>query len=158
MITNEKLAKVFMRTAFDFASLSRCVSHKVGCIAVKDNRIIATGVNGTAPGYMNCDEVFIEKSFDREEHHEFSDKYEIHAEMNMILFAVREGISLNNASLFVTLNPCWNCIKHLSVTGIKNIWYYNEYDRTQTELNNIDVYCRKLSIGIHSFKEYFGEI
>lgn len=47
-----------------FAEESHCLSKKVGCIIVKDNRIISSGVNGTAEGHKNCDDYWI-KEFDK---------------------------------------------------------------------------------------------
>lgn len=144
-----KLHLVFMKILMEFASLSHCVSKKVSAIAVKDGRIIATGINGTAPGYINCDDIFNESNFDRELHHNFSNTYEIHAEMNLILYAAKNGISLNNCTLYCNLMPCWNCIKHISVTGIKNIYYLSKYDRiTKDDEASILEYCNKVNINL----------
>lgn len=151
MANKEDQHKVFMDIAYKFASLSHCTSIKVGAIAVKDDRIIASGINGTAPQYFNCDEVFSGPTFDREKHHQFSEKYEIHAEMNIILFAAKNGISLNNCTLYCTLHPCWNCIKHLSVVGIHDIYYDKMYDKIETNIDNIKEYCKITGIRIRQF-------
>lgn len=142
-----KLHKTFLRILNEFASLSHCVSKKVAAMAVKDGRIISTGINGTAPGYWNCDDLFDSTNFDRSMHHEFSETYEIHAEMNMILYAAKNGISLNGATLYCSMQPCWNCIKHISVVGIKTVIYANEYDLIDEQKNKaIQDYCTKLGI------------
>lgn len=47
----------FMRVAEETALLSHAVKLKVGAVAVRDNRIICTGYNGTGPGEDNCCEI-----------------------------------------------------------------------------------------------------
>ena len=54
--------QVFMNIALDLALLSKCVSMKVGVLAVNERgRIIATGVNGTPAGSPNCCDVHKER-------------------------------------------------------------------------------------------------
>lgn len=142
------LNNTFMNIATEFSKLSQCVSLKVACVAVKDGRIIATGINGTASGYYNCSELFDEHSFNADDHHKFSDTYEIHAEMNMCLFCARRGISLENCAIYCTHMPCWNCLKHLSVVGIKKIYYKYMYQRMKDEDAKVLDYCNRLGIGL----------
>lgn len=117
-----------MRIAYDIAKLSHCVSHQVGVILVKDGRILSTGINGTPKGCRNCDDIFDEDSFNRDEHHKFSENYEIHAETNAIIFAAENGISIKGAEMFSTLHPCNHCLKMICNSGIKKIYYCEEYD------------------------------
>ncbi len=46
----------FMHLSDLAASRSNCMKRKVGCILVKNHRVIATGYNGTAKGLKNCNE------------------------------------------------------------------------------------------------------
>ncbi len=119
---------IYMNIAKEVAKLSHCVSHKVGVILVKDGRILSTGINGTPKGFKNCDSIFEEKRFDRVKHHEFSENYEIHAETNAILFAAENGISIKDSTMYSTLHPCNNCLKMICNSGIKTIYYLDEYD------------------------------
>ena len=152
MSNTQSLHTTFMHILFEFSKLSHCVSKQVAAMAVKDGRIISTGINGTAPGYTNCDDIFNKSDFDRELHNQFSNTYEIHAEMNMILYAAKNGISLDGATLYCSMLPCWNCIKHISVTGIKHIIYAKRYDMLSLEdEKNIYYYCKKLGITIQQF-------
>ena len=48
-----KYATAYMKIAYTFAELSYAVRLKVGCIIVKDNRIISIGYNGTPSGWDN---------------------------------------------------------------------------------------------------------
>lgn len=123
---------VFMKTAFLFASHSKCVSHHVGAVIVKNKRIISVGYNGTPPGLPNCCEVFDKDNFDPVVHRSWQKVNEIHAEMNALAFAAKQGDNIDGCDLYVTVSPCEDCLKNLSVAGIKNIYYLYLYD---VELN-----------------------
>ncbi|MBT5323050.1 MAG: dCMP deaminase, partial [Campylobacteraceae bacterium] len=82
----------FINIAKELATASKCVSKQVGAVIVKDGRILSTGYNGTPPGHTNCCDHWNGKY--TKDHHEWSKTYEIHAEMNAIIWAAREGISI----------------------------------------------------------------
>ena len=129
-IKEQKLHKTFMEVAKNISQLSNCVSHKVGAVLVKDNRIVSTGYNGTPPGFINCCDKFPNYSIDnREEHHNFSKKFEIHAELNTILCAAKNGISTNDCILYCTLQPCNECLKIICNSGIKTVYFDKFYDK-----------------------------
>ena len=123
-----KLDDFFLETACNLGKKSKCVSKKVGCVIVKDGRIISMGYNGTPRGFKNCCDVHSE-NFNREKHHEWSNIYEIHAEMNSLLFAAKVGISTNGATLYSTLQPCNQCLKNIIQAGIVRIVYNGDYDK-----------------------------
>jgi dCMP deaminase len=122
----------FLHIALEIASASKCVSKQVGAVIVKDGRILSTGYNGTPAGYINCCDHW--KNEYTAEHHEWSKTYEIHAEMNAIIWAAREGISIDGASIYVTLEPCSECSKNLIASGIKRIVYAKEYEHTHSKV------------------------
>lgn len=130
---HNKLDIVFLNIAKEISSLSHCVSHQVGCVIVKDGRILVNGYNGTPPKFINCDSVFIAplSKEEREKHHNWSNVHEIHAEQNSISFAAKHGISINGATIYITLEPCVNCLKLLISSGIKRIVYSKEYDKVE---------------------------
>ena len=122
----------FINIAKEIASASKCVSKQVGAVIVKDGRILSTGYNGTPPGYTNCTD-----HWDGEytkDHHEWSKTYEIHAEMNAIIWAAREGISINGATIYVTLEPCSDCSKNIIASGITRIVYDKSYEHTNSDV------------------------
>lgn len=122
----------FINIAFEIASASKCVSKQVGAVIVKDGRILSSGYNGTPAGFMNCRD-----HWDGEytkDHHEWSKTYEIHAEMNAIIWAARKGISIEGATIYVTLEPCSECSKNLIASGIKRIIYAKSYEHTQSDV------------------------
>ena len=129
---NKDWDQIFLLMAFSMASGSHCVSRQVGALLVKNKRIISTGINGTPEGSPNCDELFPSKTdpkFNRSEHHAFSSKNEIHAEMNAVIFNAKNGgYSIDGATLYCTTQPCDDCLKNIIQTGITRIVYAESYD------------------------------
>lgn len=118
----------FLDIAKRMGDNSHCVSHKVGAVLVKNNRIISTGINGTPSGHTNCDEVFDANNFDRQEHHEWSNLNELHAEINALMIAAREGIATKDSIIYVTISPCTSCCKAIVAAGIRKVIFSELYD------------------------------
>lgn len=117
----------FMNEAVKVSRQSSCVMYQVGAVLVKDGKILLTGYNSTHESMTNCKEIH-KLSFERLAHNKFSSYYETHAEMKIVTQAARLGISIDNTELYCTLHPCINCIKHLIQSGVKKIYYKDEYD------------------------------
>ena len=124
--------KNFINIAHELASASKCVSKQVGAVIVKNGRILSTGYNGTPAGFTNCCDHWNGEY--TSEHHEWSKTYEIHAEMNAIIWAAREGISIKDATIYVTLEPCSDCSKNIIASGIKRIVYDKSYEHTNSDV------------------------
>jgi dCMP deaminase len=124
--------KNFINIAKELASASKCVSKQVGAVIVKDGRILSTGYNGTPSKFENCCDYW-DNTYTKE-HHEWSKTYEIHAEMNAIIWAAREGISIKGATIYVTLEPCSECSKNVIASGIKRIVYEKSYEHTNSKI------------------------
>lgn len=123
-----------MKQAELSAGRSKCVSHKVGCVVCLEERIVSEGYNGTPMGYVNCDVHF--NGNHTEEHHEWSNTHEIHAEQNAIIWAARKGISIEGGTIYCTHKPCLHCTKMIIASGIKEIYYKHEYHRNSDEVLN----------------------
>lgn len=141
------LTRVYLNIAKEIASLSNCVSYQVGAVITRDGRILSTGYNGTPKGYKNCKQVFPNyiREFHREDHHEFSNMFEIHAEMNAILFAARRGIDIKGSTLYCTCEPCVQCAKNIIQSGITKVIYASMYDKNEVireKINNFYKACR----------------
>tara|TARA_B100001758_G_C17940703_1_gene368235 strand:+ start:137 stop:586 length:450 start_codon:yes stop_codon:yes gene_type:complete len=95
---------------------SPCKRLKVGCLLVKDNRIISQGYNGYLPG--------VEHKQVMRDNHEIAT---IHAEQNSITDCAKRGVSCNNSIAYITHYPCINCIKILCASGVKEVRYINDY-------------------------------
>lgn len=124
--------KNFINIAHEIATASKCVSKQVGAVIVKDGRILSTGYNGTPSGYSNCRDHWNGEY--TKDHHDWSKTYEIHAEMNALIWAARKGISIEGATIYVTLEPCADCSKNLIAGGIKRIVYDKAYEHTNSNI------------------------
>ena len=93
-----------------------CERLQVGCLLVKDNRIISQGYNGYLSGAQHT-------ALIRDGHNIGT----IHAEQNAVLDCARRGVSCNKTTAYITHYPCFNCIKFLAAAGIKEIKYINDY-------------------------------
>ncbi len=141
---------------------------KVGCVIVRDHNILAYGYNGTPHGFENvCEETIIKKmkieeasvmadlSFKQSamtvaiagkiEDAELVTKPEvIHAEINAIAKAARQGISVKDATMYVSISPCIECAKLIIQSGIKKVIYKEEYrDKSGYDLlikANVEIY------------------
>ena len=118
----------FMRIAYMVSERSTCIRRRVGCVLVKDKRILATGYNGAPSGVRHC----LDIGCLREKLHIPSgQRHEIcrglHAEQNAIIQAARYGINITGASIYITTQPCVVCAKMLINAGIQEIVYQNPY-------------------------------
>jgi len=121
-----KFIEAYMDVAERFSQLSSAKRLNVGAIVVKDDRIISIGYNGMPSGWDNeCEEIIgqdevgalITKS-----------KPEVlHAESNAIAKLARSNESGDGASIFITHSPCLDCAKLIYQSGIKDLYYKDNY-------------------------------
>ena len=115
---------VYIGVAMAHASLSKATRLKVGACIVTTSRVIIPGVNGLPKALGNtC------------EHDGATKPSVVHAELNCILKAQREGISIEGATLYVTHSPCEHCASLIIMTGIKRVVYVDEYRSNQGLIN-----------------------
>ena len=115
------------------ASRSSCKRLNVGCLLVKDNRIISQGYNGFLPGCPH-------KSIVRNNHEQST----VHAEQNAIADCAKRGASCENSTAYITHYPCIICCKLLLASGIKKIKYINDYKNDEL----VSEYCKDCSVDI----------
>lgn len=128
----EKFKRAYMKTAHTFAELSHARRLKVGCIIVKDDRIISIGYNGMPAGWDNCcEDEFVEhdiESNDSMHRTVLKTKPEVlHAESNAIAKLARSNESGNGAVMFITHAPCLACAKLIFQSGITLVYYKQTY-------------------------------
>ena len=126
--------KTYIGIANLHAALSKATNLKVGCCFITKNGVIVGGVNGLPTLLGNeCEEDGITKP------------ETIHAELNGILKAAKEGISLIGSTLYVTHSPCRACASMLIQVGVKNVVYGEEFRDTIgiSVLKNAGVDIRK---------------
>lgn len=95
---------------------SACKRLHVGCIIVKNNRVISQGYNGYLPG---CPHEQIMR-----DNHEIAT---VHAEQNAITDCAKRGVCCDGAEAYITHFPCLVCAKLLLSSGIKKINYIHSY-------------------------------
>ncbi|HDQ40401.1 MAG TPA: cytidine deaminase [Desulfonatronum sp.] len=118
----------FMGIAHLVAQRSTCLRRKVGALAVKDKRILATGYNGAPAGLAHCLDIgcLREKlGIPSGQRHELCRG--LHAEQNVIIQAAMHGVRLEGARIYCTTQPCLICTKMLINCGIASIVFDNGY-------------------------------
>jgi len=116
----------FMNIAREVATRSTCPRKSVGAVIVRNKRILSTGYNGSIHGLKHCTDI----GCDIDNGHCVAT---VHAEANAIIHAARNGVCIDDSSMYVTASPCWNCFKLIANAGIKRI-YYNEFYRDEKSL------------------------
>ena len=111
------------------ASRSTCLRRKVGAIIVKEKRILTTGYNGAPKGTRNCLEIGHclreQLKIPSGQRHEMCRA--LHAEQNAIIQAAYHGVKIASSSIYTTTQPCVMCAKMLINSGIKSIYYFEDY-------------------------------
>ena len=115
------------------AERSPCERLQVGCLLVKDNRIISQGYNGFLPGCPH-------ESIVRDNHEQAT----LHAEQNALIDCAKRGVSCEGCTAYITHYPCIICTRLLLAAGIKEIKYLSDYKNDElvmkfTKQCNVDI-------------------
>lgn len=106
----------FMDMAILTSKRSPCKRLNVGCVLIKNNRLISAGYNGFLSGAKH-------ESIVRNNHEQMI----IHAEVNAITDCAKRGVNSNDSIAYITHYPCINCFKTLISAGINEIIYKDDY-------------------------------
>lgn len=140
----------FLTITRQVAERSTCNRAKVGAVIVRDKNILATGYNGSPAGLPHCTEVgcLIYRSQTPSGEIEENCYRTIHAEINAIAQAAKNGASIRGADIYITHTPCIHCLKVLINTGIRRIFYEREYRRESIEelLRYAKVHLERVSL------------
>ena len=109
---DEYFSKIVMTTS----ERSPCERLQVGCLLVKENRIVSQGYNGFLPGCPH-------ESIVRDNHEQAT----LHAEQNALMDCAKRGVSCDGCTAYITHYPCIICTRLLLAGGIKKIKYVNDY-------------------------------
>jgi dCMP deaminase len=123
----------FQEIVITTAKRSPCERLKVGCLLVKDNRIISQGYNGFLPG---CEHTSIIQN----DHEQAT----VHAEQNAICDCAKRGVSCENAIAYVTHYPCLICTRLLLACGINEIKYIEDYKNDTL----VEHFCKQKNVNI----------
>lgn len=115
------------------AKRSPCDRLQVGCLLVKDNRIVSQGYNGFLPGCQH-------QSIVRDGHEQAT----VHAEQNAISDCAKRGVSCEGCTAYITHYPCIICCRILLAAGITKIKYIYDYRNDElvkyfTEMMNVSI-------------------
>ena len=130
---DEYFAKIVSVTA----ERSPCERLQVGCLLVKDNRIISQGYNGFLPGCPHT-------SIVRNNHEQAT----VHAEQNSICDCARRGANCSGATAYITHYPCIICTRLLLAAGIKEIKYLEDYKNDEL----VKVFVIQLNVPVLKIK------
>ena len=124
----EKYLGTYMKVAHLFADHSSAKRKKVGAGIVKDDRIISIGYNGMPAGWDNeCEDAL----HDNYGGTALITKPEVlHAESNAIAKLAKSPESGDDATLFITHSPCIECSKLIYQSGIKRVYFGEQYRNT----------------------------
>jgi dCMP deaminase len=124
------------------ATRGTCDRLYASSVLVKENRIIATGYNGSAAGLPHCDDV----GHLLEEGHCVRT---IHAEHNSLLQAARQGgTSTNGSTMYSKYSPCVHCAKYIIACGVKRVIVGKIYRNPQA----VDM-LREAGVTVDIYKE-----
>tara|TARA_B000000475_G_scaffold258102_1_gene239888 strand:- start:42 stop:452 length:411 start_codon:yes stop_codon:yes gene_type:complete len=126
---DEYFAKIVKVTA----ERSSCDRLHVGCLLVKDNRIVSQGYNGFLPGCPHTSVV-------RNNHEQAT----VHAEQNALCDCAKRGVSCAGSTAYVTHYPCIICLRLLLAAGIKEIKYLEDYKNDEL----VKVFANQLDVSI----------
>lgn len=124
-----------MKVAEVYAQLSSAKRLQVGCVAVKNDTIIGIGYNGMPSGWDNNCEMEISEVVDIDNRtitpiQTVTRPEVLHAETNCLAKISRSTNSSDGAYLFITHAPCLQCAKLIYQSGIKSVFFRNEYRDT----------------------------
>jgi len=121
----------FMEVAALISSWASCYQEdrKIGAVIVKNKRILTTGYNGAPSGIRTCVErgecLRKKQGIASGTRQELC--YAIHAEQNAIIQAAKLGVSIQDATLYCTHQPCVICAKMIVNAGISRVVYREGY-------------------------------
>lgn len=106
----------YLNIALAVSKRSTCLKRHYGCVIVKDDRIVATGYNGSPRGDVNCCDLGKCKRPDAERYSDYTSCEAVHAEQNAIISASAE--ELKGATLYLACEG-FERVKSISETYIK---------------------------------------
>lgn len=118
----------FLKIATVVSGRSTCLRRQVGCLIVKDKRILTTGYNGAPRSLGHCLDVGCmrdEAGAESGTGHELCRG--LHAEQNAIIQAALHGVSIDGGSVYCTHQPCVLCTKMIINSGLVAVYYINTY-------------------------------
>lgn len=120
----QKFIDLYMDIARRVSELSYARRLHVGAVIVKDDTVISYGYNGMPAGWdNNCEDILVDGITSQ-----LKTKPEVlHAESNAIAKLAKSSNSGLGADMFITHSPCLDCAKLIYQSGIKRVWFGENY-------------------------------
>lgn len=118
----------FLALALVASTRSTCLRRRIGAVLVSENRILATGYNGSPAGTRHCTDIGClrgELGIPSGERHEICRGS--HAEMNALAQAASAGTPVRGCAVYCTHEPCSICSKLLINAGCSRVVYMYPY-------------------------------
>jgi dCMP deaminase len=153
----EKISPSYKRPAFKdllaeqiitISKRSACLFYDVGAVIFRGHQALSFGYNGPSSGDVHCFEVGCARIVDGKLKEGSGRCRGSHAELNAIGNAARNGVSIDGASMMVTISPCKVCAKQIVNQGIKEVYYLFDYDRDK----DVENYLKKLGVKLIRYK------
>lgn len=117
----------FMQLASLASLRSNCMKRRVGCVLVRNKRVISTGYNGTPRGLKNCNEGGCSRCNSASAGGvNLGTCLCLHAEENALLESGRDRIG-DEATLYCNTCPCLTCSVKIAQVGVKEVIYNQAY-------------------------------
>jgi dCMP deaminase len=117
----------FMQLADLAANRSNCMKRRVGCVIVREKRVVSTGYNGTPRGMTNCNQGGCPRCNNAAKGGTgLNTCLCLHAEENALLEAGRDRIG-GSATLYCNTCPCLTCSVKITQVGISEVVYNQGY-------------------------------
>ena len=139
----DKFIEAHLEVARVYGKLSTATRLKVGCIIVKDDRIISIGYNGMPSGGSNvC------------EKNNKTKPEVLHAETNAITKLAKSTESGEGSYMFCTFAPCVDCAKLIIQSGIKEFHFEHRYKSS----DGLDLIEKYSDIKVVKYTDYVTNI
>lgn len=153
LLRDWKYHSSFMKIVDIVSELGTCERRQVGAVLVRNRRILATGFNGTPPGSPHCnDEICPGRKAPSGS--SLSLCSAVHAEMNCLVYCARYGVSAMNSVLYVSCEPCDDCMKLIETVGIEYVFYKEPYP---TKMSALRKYFKAKCISIKELSNEYTE-
>ena len=127
----------FMGIALSVSQRGTCDRGRAGTIIVKDKHILSTGYVGAPKGFEHCDEAghLIKKITHEDGSVSQHCLRTVHSEQNAICQAAKNGVSINDSTLYTVMTPCRSCAMMIVNSGINRVVCLKKYHVSkETEL------------------------
>ena len=121
--------EMFVQMVNSVSLRSTCLRRQVGAVLVIRGRPLSIGYAGSPSGTPHCTDVGCLIGDDG------GCTRTIHAEVNAISWAARNGIAIEGSTLYCSLTPCLSCAKLIINSGIIRVVALEDYrDQSGAEL------------------------